>query len=219
MKNIAVILSGCGFLDGAEIRESVLTLLALDIENVQFEIFAPNKVQHHVVNHITQQESNDHQRNVLEESARIARGEIDDVANLNVDEFDALILPGGFGVAKNLSTFAFNGSQADLDDVTASKLIAFHHAGKPIGGVCISPALIALALGKNSPTLTIGSDIITASELEKLGAIHQNCTTSECVVDEKHKIITTPAYMDGTAKLSEIFTGISKLVKSVIQLA
>lgn len=219
MKNVAVILAGCGYLDGAEVRESVLTLLALESEGVQYTIFAPNKEQHHVVNHLNGEAVAGESRNVLEESARIARGAIEDVANLNIELFDALVLPGGFGVAKNLSSFAFEGSSASIDNIIASKISGFHAVNKPIGAICISPVLVALSLGKLSPTITIGSDEGTASELEKLGAQHQNCITSECVVDEENKIVSTPAYMDDSASLPDIFTGITQLVKNVIRLA
>ena len=219
MKTIAVILSGCGFLDGAEIRESVLTLLALDSEGAQYKIFAPNKEQHHVINHLEGKENASGSRNILEESARIARGEIEDLAKLNPDEFDALILPGGFGVAKNLSSFAFEGSAASVDQLTATKVTSFYNADKPIGAICIAPALLALVLGEQAPTLTIGSDKGTATELEKLGAKHQNCATDDCIIDDVNKIITTPAYMDDSASLADIFSGISKLVKNVIRLA
>lgn len=219
MKKVAVVLAGCGYLDGSEIRESVLTLLALESETVQYTIFSPNKNQHHVVNHLQVQEALEASRNVLEESARIARGEIEDIVNLQVEKFDALVIPGGFGIAKNLCTFAFEGSAASIDRLVASIIVEFHSAKKPIGAICISPALIALSIGDKKPTLTIGSDQGTANELEKLGAQHQDCITSECVVDEKNKIVTTPAYMDSAAKLPDIFSGITKLVNHVIRLA
>lgn len=219
MKYVAVILSGCGFLDGAEIRESVLTLLALDSEGVQYKIFAPNKEQHHVVNHLKGEEVAGQSRNVLEEAARIARGEISDVEHLNPQDFDALVIPGGFGVAKNLCSFAFEGSAASVDEQVVDKIKGFKAANKPIGAVCIAPALVALAVGEHNPTLTIGEDEGTAGELVKLGAKHQNCATKECVVDEAHKIVTTPAYMDGGANLADVYAGISKLVKNVIKLA
>jgi len=219
MKYVAVILSGCGFQDGAEIRESVLTLLALDTEGVRYKIFAPNKDQHHVINHLNGEEVEGVTRNVLEESARIARGEIEDLVHLNVNDFDALIMPGGFGVAKNMCSFAFDGSGAYVDELVVGKIKDFKAASKPIGAICIAPALVALSVGDQNPTLTIGSDEGTAGELEKLGAKHQNCATSDCVVDEAHKIVTTPAYMDGGANLAEVFSGISKLVKNLIQLA
>lgn len=219
MKNVAVILAGCGYLDGAEIRESVLTLLALESEGVQYTVFAPNKDQYHVVNHLDGNAVKGGVRNVLEESARIARGVIEDVNNLKVELFDALVLPGGFGVAKNLSSFAFEGSNGSVDPVISSKISGFHSMNKPIGAICISPVLVALSLGKLSPTVTIGSDKSTASELEKLGAKHQNCITSECVVDEVNKIVTTPAYMDDSANLPDVLSGITKLVKNVIRLA
>ena len=219
MKNVAIILSGCGFLDGAEIRESVLTLLALDTEGASYKIFAPNKDQHHVVNHLKGEEVTGATRNILEESARIARGKIEDLTKLDVNDFDALVMPGGFGVAKNMCSFAFDGSGASVDEQVVAKVKDFKEASKPIGAICIAPALVALSVGDQNPTLTIGTDESTAGELEKLGAKHMNCATSDCVVDEENKIITTPAYMDDSANLADIYSGISKLIKSVIAIA
>ncbi|ROS01643.1 enhancing lycopene biosynthesis protein 2 [Sinobacterium caligoides] len=218
MKNMAVILAGCGYLDGAEIRESVLTLLALDTAGAKYSIFASNKDQHHVVDHLTGDEVVGESRNVLEESARIARGAVQDIAKLSPDNFDALIIPGGFGVAKNMCSFAFDGSAASVDEQVVGKIQAFNIAKKPIGAVCIAPALVALAIGNKQPTLTIGTDEGTAGELVKLGAKHQECVTSDCVVDVANKVVTTPAYMDDNANLADVYAGISKLISSVIQL-
>lgn len=219
MKNVAVILSGCGYLDGAEIRESVLTLLALDSEGSQYKIFAPNKDQYHVVDHLSGDEVAGATRNVLEESARIARGKIDDLANLNENDFDALVIPGGLGVAKNMCSFLFHGSGASVDEQVVARIRDFKTAGKPIGAVCIAPALVALSIGDYNPTLTIGNEDSIAGELEKLGAKHEICATSECVVDENNKVVSTPAYMDDDANLADVFSGISKLVSHVIRLA
>lgn len=219
MKKVAVVLAGCGYLDGAEIRESVLTLLALESEGVAYQIFAPNKAQHDVVDHLTGEEKHDQSRNVLTEAARIARGEVKDINELDVEHFSALVLPGGFGAAKNLSNFAFHGHNGKMDEQVAQVILGFHSANKAIGAICISPALIALTLGKEGPLLTIGTDTNTAIELEKLGAIHELCATSDCVVDEEKKIVSTPAYMDGKATLPEVNSGISKLVKELIRLA
>jgi len=219
MKNVAVILSGCGYLDGAEIRESVLTFLALDTEGVNYKVFAPNKNQHHVVDHLTGEEISGASRNILEESARIARGNVEDLAHLNATEFDALVMPGGFGVAKSMCSFAFDGSGASVDEQAVVKIKDFKAANKPIGAICIAPVLVALSIGDQSPTLTIGADDGIASELEKLGAKHQNCETSECVVDEANKIVTTPAYMDDDANLVDVYAGISKLISNIIRLA
>jgi len=218
MKHVAIILSGCGYLDGAEIRESVLTLLALDTAKISYEMFALNKDQLHVVDHLNGTEIAHETRNVLAESARIARGAISDLRELDVDNFDALIIPGGFGVAKNLSSFAFEGSNGVVDRLVAATVLAFYDANKPIGAICIAPAIIALTLGKYTPLLTIGSDVNTAFELEKLGAQHQHCLTTDCVIDEKNKIVSTPAYMDDSASLAEIFTGISKLINNISRL-
>lgn len=219
MKNIAVILAGCGYLDGAEIRESVLTLLALDTAGVNYKIFALDKDQHHVVNHLKGEEATSSPRNILEESARIARGDVAALTQLDAENFDALVIPGGFGVAKNMCSFAFEGSAATVDELVLNKIKAFNAANKPIGAICISPALIALTIGDIAPTLTIGNNAEIASEVEKLGAKHVNCATSECVVDDKNKIVTTPAYMDDNAKLTDVFAGITKLVQNVVTLA
>jgi enhancing lycopene biosynthesis protein 2 len=220
MKNIAVILSGCGFLDGAEIRESVLTLLALDDSNIKnkVEIFAPNIEQHHTVNHLNQEESSSN-RNVLEESARIARGEIKDLATADASKFDAVILPGGFGVAKNLSDFAFKGSNGVMNKETSDFLLRMYENKKPIGAICISPAVITLALGDKGINVTIGNDEGTATELEKTGAKHHNTDVTEFHIDQKNKIVSTAAYMYGDARIADVYKGISGCVNTVLEMA
>lgn len=215
---VAVILAGCGYLDGAEIRESVLSLLALDNAGVQYNIFALDIDQHHVVDHLTGDTVEGAKRNVLQESARIARGDIQALSMLETGDFDALLMPGGFGVAKNMSTFAFEGSSAKLVDEVANVVKEFYDNKKPIGAICISPVIVALALGSQHPVLTIGNDTDTATELEKLGVKHVNCKTDSCIVDEANKIVTTPAYMDGDANISDVYIGISKLVNQLIDL-
>ena len=219
MKHVAIILSGCGYLDGAEIREAVLTLLALDSAQVSYEMFALNKSQCHVVDHLNSAEATDQSRNILVESARIARGVISDLIDLDIENFDGLIIPGGFGVAKNLSSFAFEGSNSVVDPLVTTKVEGFYAAKKPIGAICIAPVIIALVLGKHQPLLTIGNDTDTASELEKLGAKHQDCLTTDCLLDEKNRIVSTPAYMDDSANLADIYAGITKLISRVVQLA
>ena len=167
MKKVAVILAGCGYLDGAEIRESVLTYLALSkYKDIEIDTFAPNENQHHTVNHLIGEETKV-QRNILEESARIARGKVSDLKELNESNYDALLLPGGFGVAKNLSKFAFKGSTGEINKFYAQNLRAFYNNKKPIGAICISPAVIALELGSENIEVTIGKDKETAQELEK----------------------------------------------------
>lgn len=219
MKKVAVILSGCGYLDGAEIRESVLTLLALDIEGIEYRIFAPDMLQYDVVNHVTGEADQSTRRNVLEEAGRIARGKISSIAELSVEQFDGLIIPGGFGVAKNLSTFAFKGCDGEVDPTVANALKAFKKSNKPIGAICISPALLALIFGNTEPKLTIGSHAGTAIEIEKTGAVHLLCETNNCVIDTINRFVTTPAYMDNSANLREIFLGITQLVKGMVQLS
>ena len=214
---VAVILSRSGYLDGAEIREAVLSLLSLDQQAARVSIFAPNIDQHHVINHITSEETNE-TRNVLVESARIARGDIKPLSELDASAFDALVLPGGFGVAKNLSDLAFKGADSQAIDAFSHIVKAFHAEGKPIGAICIAPAVIASILGEHNPTLTIGEDKGTASAIETMGGTHQNCATDETVYDEKNNIVSCSAYMRDD-NISNVAIGIDKLVKKVVALA
>lgn len=216
MKKVAIILAGCGYLDGAEIRESVLTYLALSKhKDVEIDTYAPNENQHHTVNHLIGEETKV-QRNILEESARIARGKVKDLKDLNESDYVALLLPGGFGVAKNLSKFAFKGSAGEINKLYAQNLRSFYNSKKPIGAICISPAVIALELGNENIEVTIGNDKETAQELEKTGAKHVDKNANEFHWDAKNKIASTPAYMYDDANLNDIFIGIQGLVDKVI---
>ncbi|MHB8056358.1 MAG: isoprenoid biosynthesis glyoxalase ElbB [Desulfuromonadaceae bacterium] len=216
MKKIGVVLSGCGVYDGSEIHEAVLTLLAIDRQGCEAVCMAP--VGGFVVtNHLTGQQEGE-QRDVLVESARIARGKIRDIKEVKAAELDAIVFPGGFGAAKNLSDFAVNGAAAGVNPDVARLLKEMAAAGKPIGAVCIAPVLLAAVLGRElSPAVTIGNDAGTAAEIEKCGAKHQECLVSGFIVDRKNKIVTSPAYMLGT-RISEVAEGIDKCVKEVINL-
>lgn len=217
MKKVAVILSGCGVYDGSEIHEAVLTLLAIEQNGGQYRCFAPNINQYHVINHLTGEISEHETRNVLVESARIARGDIEDLAELNVAEFDALVLPGGFGAAKNLCDFAINGSDATINPQVLSACQAFAKAGKPAGYVCIAPAMVAMVYGKGSKA-TIGNDNGVAEQLGAMGLNHVSCPVEDVVVDVENKVISTPAYMLA-ANLSEAASGINKLVNKLIEMS
>lgn len=215
--NVAVILSGCGYLDGAEIRESVLALLYLDQAGAQVKCFAPDIAQHHVMQHVAKQESKDESRNVLQEAGRIARSEVQSLDKLDASKFDALVIPGGWGVAKNLSTLAFAGKDATILPEMASIIQSFYRAQKPIGAICIAPALVALALKNSGITLTIGEDAATAAIISAFGNIHQNAPSNEAVVDEAHRVVTCSAYMRDD-KLAPIAQGIEECIGAVIQL-
>lgn len=220
MKTVGVVLAGCGFLDGAEIHESVLTLLALDRAGARVVCAAPNVAQMHVVNHLTGDVAANESRNVLVEAARIARGKIRDVATLQAGEIDALILPGGFGAAKNLSDFAIAGAEAKVHPEVARVIRAVHAQKKPLGFICIAPA-IAAAVFKGTdvrPRLTIGNEDETAAALEKMGARHANHAVDEIAVDEAHRIVSTPAYMLANG-IAEAAKGIDRLVEKVLSLA
>jgi enhancing lycopene biosynthesis protein 2 len=214
-KKIAVILSGCGVYDGAEIHESVITLPRLDQRGAQVQCFAPNIAQLHVINHLTGEEMPE-SRNVLVESARIARGNIKDIREADVEEFDALIVPGGFGSAKNLSNFAIEGAGCTVQPEVLALAEAFAEAGKPVGLICISPALAAKIYGPGV-TCTIGNDADTAAAMNKMGATHADCAVTEIVEDKARKLVSTPAYMLAQS-ISEAASGINKLVDRVLEL-
>jgi len=215
-KRVGVILSGCGVFDGTEIHEAVLTLLALDRAGAESVCVAPDMEQLHVLNHMTQEEM-DEKRNVLIESARIARGDITNLNALRADAIDALIIPGGFGAAKNLSNFAVKGPEATVHPEVARILKEMVGAGKPIGAICIAPATLTRALSDVSPEVTIGTDTGTAAGIESMGGRHIACAVDEIHVDSANKIVTTPAYMLGPG-IKDVATGIEKLVQKVIAL-
>ena len=212
MKKFAVVLSGCGVFDGAEIHEATLTLLAIAQQGASYEIFAPDVDQYHVINHLTHQPTAE-KRNVLVESARIARGRIKALSHFRASDFDALIFPGGFGAAKNLSTVAFHGADAKVNPDVEKAVKAMHDAGKPIGALCIAPALIAKILGHVE--VTIGDDPGTIKSIEKMGGIHVKTTHGEVIVDKKNKIFTTPCYML-EANIVQIYEGATNVVNEIM---
>lgn len=217
MKKIAVILSGSGVFDGSEIYESVLTFLRLEHHGVQYQCFAPNVEQLHVINHLTGEIAEGETRNVLVEAARLARGEVKDLADADAGDFDALIIPGGFGAAKNLSDFAVNGPECSLNEDLVRFARAIHEAGKPVGLICIAPAMTPKLLGTGIQC-TVGSDEGVAGAIEAMGGKHQLCSVEEIVIDKEQKVVTTPAYMLA-GSISEAASGINKLVDEVISLA
>lgn len=217
MKKVAVVLCGSGFKDGSEIRESVLSLLAIDEAGATFDCFAPDDWQHDVINCATGQ-GMDEKRNLLVEAARIARGNIRPVTELKAKNFDAILFPGGFGVAKNLCTFAFKGSAGSVRPDVEAVINDFYQSKKPIGAVCIAPALIALALKGKNLNLTLGAEGEAAGEVKKLGHRHTVCLPNEAVIDREHKIATTPAYMYDEAHLKDMRIGISKVVQAILEM-
>ena len=216
MKKIAVVLSGCGFKDGSEITEAVSSLIALSETGAQYQCFAPDKIVD-TVDHIQDQDSG--QRNILTESSRICRGEIKNLTDLNENEFDALVFPGGFGAALHLCDWAKKGASCEVLPDVVRIISAFHDEGKPIGAICIAPVLVAKILGDQGVTLTIGNDKETAAEIQKTGATHENCEVDDYITDRAHKVITSPAYMYGDAPPHKIFKGIQGLVKELVEMA
>lgn len=216
MKKAAVILSGCGVFDGAEIHEAVLTLLSLEKHGASYQCFAPDVDQLHVVNHLTGEVAEGESRNVLVEAARIARGNAKPVTECQAEEFDLLVLPGGFGAAKNLCTFAVDGPDCSFNEDVLAVCKQFAAAGKPAAYACIAPALAAKVYGNNT-NVTIGNDEGTAAGLEAFGAKHQQCGVEDVIIDQDAKLVTTPAYMLGQNML-EVSIGLDKMVQSVLAL-
>jgi len=213
MKKFAVILSGCGVFDGAEIHEAVMTLLSITQQGASYEIFAPDIEQHQVINHLTGEEMPE-KRNVLIEAARIARGKIKPLSDFNAGDFDAMVLPGGFGVVKNLCDFIFKGLDCDVNPETEQALRAMHKAGKPIGALCVSPVLVTKVFG--NVEVTIGQDKQTAESIERFGGKHVITTHGDVVIDETNNIFTTPCYMlDAT--IEQIYTGAYNVVKLMLE--
>jgi enhancing lycopene biosynthesis protein 2 len=217
MTRIGIVLSGCGYQDGSEIHEATLALLTLQEAGATVECFAPAKPQTRVANHLTGASASG-TRQVLEESARIARGKIRDLREASPAALDALVLPGGFGAALNLSDFALKGTAATVDADLERLLLAMHEAGKPIGAICIAPAVLAKVFGRLAPRLTIGRDRGTAEALTALGAVHVEAAVTDCVVDPKNRLVTTPAYMYDDARIADVYQGIRKLAEEVVKL-
>lgn len=215
-KKIGVLLAGCGVYDGSEIHEAVLTMLFLDQANADIICMAPNMEQYHVIDHLSGTETSE-KRNVLVESARIARGAIKDLKDVKASDLDALIIPGGFGAAKNLSDFAINNVQAQVHPEVQRIITDMINSQKPVGAICIAPATLTKAIADKQPEVTIGNDLGTADAIEKMGGKHVTCTVDQIHVDRNKKIVTTPAYMLGPG-IKDVAIGIEKLVAAVLAL-
>ena len=215
---IGIVLSGCGVHDGSEIHETVLAMLALDRSGAEIVCMAPDRDQTDVVNHRTGKPSVD-RRNVLVESARIARGKIRDVSQVKAGDLDGVVLPGGYGAAQNLCSFATEGAGCSVDPAVVQLLQELHATGKPIAALCIAPAILAAVFGSSlHPEITIGNDADTARALEQMGARHRDTPVTEIVVDEANRIVTTPCYMYD-ARIADVAAGIDKAVQALLRFA
>ena len=217
MKKIAIVLSGCGHQDGAEITESVSTLIALSELGADYTVFAPS--QEFKANNFLTGKASGEIRNIMQEAARISRGHIKDLKELNPKNFDGVAFPGGFGAALHLCDWAHKGSNCSVQPTVQKVIEGFYQEQKPILAICIAPALIAKVLGSHGITLTIGNDKETAQEIEKTGAQHENCKVTDYVTDREHKIVTTPAYMYDDAKPFEVFQGVRGAAKEFFEMA
>ncbi len=218
MKNIAIVLSGCGHRDGSEISETVSAMISLSQMGAKLHFFAPN-MDVAEINHVTTKKNPSQLRNLLFEGARIARGKIQDLKDLKIKDYDGIVFPGGMGAANNLSDWASKGSKANLHPEVARVLCGFHNDSKPIAAICIAPVLTALALGKHHVTITVGNDQEAAQEIEKLGARHVDCPVDDFVTDRDNKVVTTPAYMFGDSTPAQIFKGIAGCIKEFYEMA
>ena len=215
-KKIAVVLSGCGYKDGSEITEAVSALISLGQHGAQYQCFAPD-LEADATHHLD--DSSLPPRNLLTESARICRGEIQKIDALKATDFDGLLLPGGFGAALHLSDWAHKGSSAQVLPQMQSLISDFYDQQKPIGAMCIAPTLVAKVLGSHGVAVTIGNDPATAKEIEKTGAQHETCEVDDYITDREHRVITTPAYMYGEAPAHKVFKGISGMVSELVEMA
>jgi enhancing lycopene biosynthesis protein 2 len=216
---VGVLLSGSGVMDGSEITEAVSVLVALDRRGANIICIAPNIPQAHVVNHLTRKPEPQQRRSVLEESARIARGNIRDLATVKAAELDALVIPGGFGAAKNLCNFASKGADATVNEQVRALLVEMHKAKKPIGLACIAPVLAARVFGEMGlkPILSIGTDPGTAAAINQMGGQHQNTGPTDICIDEANRIVTTPCYMNDVGPWT-VYQGADKMVEAVLKM-
>lgn len=218
MKKVALILSGCGVYDGTEIQEACAALLALNRAGAQVTACAPSGDQMHVINHLAGEPAGGENRDILTESARIVRGDIKPLDQIDPVDFDAVLLPGGFGAAKNLCNFATEGDQCTVHPEVEAFLKEANTLGKPIAAMCIAPVILARVFGADlHPQLTIGNDESTANLVENMGANHVNCDPAECIVDEHNKMVTTPAYMTA-GDIGQVFAGATGLVEKLLRL-
>lgn len=217
MKKVAVVLSGCGFKDGSEITEAVSLLIGLNQAGAEVSCFAPD-IQIPVTDHLTGKPSGE-TRSLLTEAARIARGHITSLDKLHAKDFDAVAFPGGYGAAKNLCNWAEKGAQCEVNPEVKRVILDFYNSSKPIGALCIAPVVVAKVLGDKKVTVTIGDDAETAAEIQKTGAIHEECPVNDYITDRETKVVTTPAYMYGDAKPNEVFAGIFGLAHELVEWA
>jgi enhancing lycopene biosynthesis protein 2 len=199
MKKIAIVLSGCGYKEGTEITEAVSAMTTLSRLGAEIQCFSPAPV--------------------IEESNKIARDTTKNISELNSKDFDALVFPGGFGAAKVLCNWAEAGSGCSVNPQVESAIKSFYEDSSPIGALCIAPVLLAKVLGDKGVAVTIGNDKETATEIEKTGAQHVECTVDDFVTDRENKIVTSPAYMFGDAKPGEVFTGVEKAMRELFEMA
>lgn len=217
-KKIAVVLSGCGNKDGAEITEAVSLIVALSEKGADVTFFAPDK-EMAPLNFLTGERSKTETRNIMTEAARITRSKMQDLNSLVASDFDGLALPGGYGAALELSTWATKGSACEVLPELSKAILDFHKQSKPIAAICIAPTIVAKVLGKHGVTVTIGNDKETAQEIRKTGAQHEDCPVTDYITDRSAKVITTPAYMYSEAKPHEVFMGIRSLVGEFLEMA
>ena len=218
MTKVAVVLSGCGVFDGSEIHETVSALVHLSRLGAETHCFAPDTDQPSVVNHLTGKPEGEH-RNILVESARIARGHVRPLAECKASEFDAIFFPGGFGAAMNLCDFADKGADCMVNQEVERTLNEFHDAGKPIGMCCIAPVIAAKTFGRSGGvTLTLGEAAGASKAAEAMGATHREAGVMDVVTDEANHLTTTPAYMHGQAPIHEVFEGIGRMVEQTLSM-
>ncbi len=214
---VGILLNGCGHRDGSEIHEAVFSMLALESLGARLQCIAPDEDQVRVIDHLNGEKSPE-RRNMLREAARIARGKIKPLSKIKMEDLDALMIPGGFGTALNLCDFSEKGAEMQVHPILAELIESMFLNKKAMAAICIAPVILAKVLGKHRIELTMGTDGDAARKIEDMGAIHVICPSGSCVVDTKHKIVSSPAYMYDDASMSEVFAGIQKAARELKKL-
>ncbi|MDY5969057.1 MAG: isoprenoid biosynthesis glyoxalase ElbB [Bacteroidales bacterium] len=215
MKKVAIILSGCGNRDGSELQETLSLMLALDRNGLAYQCFAP-KGEIRVASYLKEGDTGE-KRDMPEESARIARGNLKVLTDYTPADYDALALPGGMGAARNLSSYAFDGEKMTVEPSVEQAILATHDAGKPVLAMCIAPMVLAKTLGKYDVILTLGGQNDAARTAQTLGAQTRVCGPTDVCHDTKNRVLTTPAYMVATS-ISEIFEGAENMVRALLEI-
>jgi len=222
-QTVAVVLSGCGVMDGAEVTEAVGLIVSLSQAGFGMAFYAPDRFQANVIDHYRGVAAGE-SRNILSEAARIARGNIKPLSAIRPEAHCAIVFPGCFGAAKNLCNFAEAGGRANLYEDVQAALSPFVEERKPIVALCAAPlvlGLIARNCGISGSRITFGGYAEGKAMVDALGVwgqTHVEMPVDGACVDEGHRFVSVPAYMYGGATPAQVFAGCQAAVAALKQL-